>query len=108
MYLAALRCAQKTPLPPSKISFLFFSICDLCTTVAAESVDHLADVVEPVQVRPMGGNADEDAADGLNHFAGHFDQQRSPSGDVSFSQRIALTAVAMVSTTLVALERGNG
>jgi hypothetical protein len=98
-------CAQKTPLPPSKISSLFFSICDLCITVSAEPVDPLADVVEPVQVRPMGGNADEDAADGLSHFAGHFDEQRSPRGDVALAQRIALTAVAMIPTTLVALER---
>lgn len=56
----------------------------------------------------MGGNADEDAADGLSHFAGHLDEQRSPRSDVSLSQRIALTTVTMVSTTLVARERGNG
>ena len=96
------------PLTPIEDQLLVFSICDWCTTVSAEPVDHLADVVEPVQVRPMGGNADEDAADGLSHFAGHLDEKRSPRGDVSLSQRIALATVAMVSTTLVARERSNG
>ena len=97
-------CAEN-PLTPIENQLLFFSIGDLCIMVSAEFVDHLADVVEPVQVRPRGGNADEDAADGLSHFAGHFDEQRSPRGDVSLAQRIALAAVAMVSTPLVAFER---
>jgi hypothetical protein len=58
----------------------------------------LADGLKEVQVRPTGGEADQNTTTTDTDFGRNFDEQQSPGGGLAFAQRIVPTTAREVAT----------
>ncbi len=70
--------AQTVPLFQPGIVVFVRSRREWCT--ASQFVDAAANLPEPFEVRPMGGNPRQDAPGGSDHFASDLDEQGLPRG----------------------------